>query len=243
MTKQTLLHLRKGVLLGDESMVQVALADGADVNLKDDLGLTPLMVAALQGHVQICELLIGAGADVASRCPDGVDAVAFAVRAGHDALANRLLAHLANSDGEASATVNDAVVADTISEELAAWIDRAHDIFEDILGSITPKEAEIWRMRYGPNGRQMTLESIGKRFNLSRQRISQILAKTQRKLRHPSRSGRMRMLVNEALTRVDSGAFTLEDLRWRCMHKNVGFGLFVYGLAVPKDVPLSSDAP
>ena len=64
---------------------------------------------------------------------------------------------------------------------------------KDALGSLTQREQEVIRLRYGlDDGRSRTLEEVGREFNVTRERIRQIEAKALRKLRHPSRSHRLR---------------------------------------------------
>ncbi|HQE49735.1 MAG TPA: RNA polymerase sigma factor RpoD [Fervidobacterium sp.] len=64
---------------------------------------------------------------------------------------------------------------------------------EEMLGELTEREREVLRLRFGlEDGRSHTLEEVGKRFNVTRERIRQIEAKALRKLRHPSRSKRLR---------------------------------------------------
>jgi RNA polymerase primary sigma factor len=64
---------------------------------------------------------------------------------------------------------------------------------KDALGSLTVREQEVIRLRYGlDDGRSRTLEEVGREFNVTRERIRQIEAKALRKLRHPSRSHRLR---------------------------------------------------
>ena len=58
-----------------------------------------------------------------------------------------------------------------------------------VLNTLTPREADVLKLRFGlADGRQRTLEEVGRRFNITRERIRQIEAKALRKLRHPSRS-------------------------------------------------------
>ena len=62
-----------------------------------------------------------------------------------------------------------------------------------VLGSLTPREEKVLRLRFGlEDGRPRTLEEVGKEFNVTRERIRQIEAKALRKLRHPSRSKKLR---------------------------------------------------
>ena len=63
----------------------------------------------------------------------------------------------------------------------------------DVLDTLTPREEKVLRLRFGlDDGRQRTLEEVGKEFNVTRERIRQIEAKALRKLRHPSRSKKLK---------------------------------------------------
>ena len=62
-----------------------------------------------------------------------------------------------------------------------------------VLSTLTPREEKVLRLRFGiDDGRQRTLEEVGKEFNVTRERIRQIEAKALRKLRHPSRSRKLK---------------------------------------------------
>ncbi len=64
---------------------------------------------------------------------------------------------------------------------------------EDVLRSLTPREQRVLQLRFGlEDGRSRTLEEVGKEFSVTRERIRQIEAKALRKLRHPSRSRRLK---------------------------------------------------
>jgi len=66
-----------------------------------------------------------------------------------------------------------------------------------VLSTLTPREAKVLRLRFGiEDGRTRTLEEVGKEFNVTRERIRQIEAKALRKLRHPSRSKKLRDFLN-----------------------------------------------
>ena len=68
---------------------------------------------------------------------------------------------------------------------------------EDVLSSLTEREAKVLRLRFGlEDGRPRTLEEVGKEFDVTRERIRQIEAKALRKLRHPSRSKKLRDFLN-----------------------------------------------
>ncbi|MCI8500679.1 MAG: sigma-70 family RNA polymerase sigma factor, partial [Oscillospiraceae bacterium] len=63
----------------------------------------------------------------------------------------------------------------------------------DVLSTLTEREEKVLRLRFGlEDGRSRTLEEVGKEFNVTRERIRQIEAKALRKLRHPSRSKRLK---------------------------------------------------
>ena len=63
----------------------------------------------------------------------------------------------------------------------------------EVLHTLTPREEKVLRLRFGlEDGRSRTLEEVGKEFNVTRERIRQIEAKALRKLRHPSRSKKLR---------------------------------------------------
>ncbi|MBO6264369.1 MAG: RNA polymerase sigma factor RpoD [Clostridia bacterium] len=65
-----------------------------------------------------------------------------------------------------------------------------------VLDTLTPREEKVLRLRYGlDDGRPRTLEEVGKEFNVTRERIRQIEAKALRKLRHPTRSKRLRDFI------------------------------------------------
>ena len=63
----------------------------------------------------------------------------------------------------------------------------------DVLDTLTPREEKVLRLRFGlDDGRARTLEEVGREFNVTRERIRQIEAKALRKLRHPSRSKKLK---------------------------------------------------
>ena len=69
----------------------------------------------------------------------------------------------------------------------------------NILESLTPREAKVLRMRFGIHmNTDHTLEEVGKQFDVTRERIRQIEAKALRKLRHPSRSEKLKSFINES---------------------------------------------
>jgi RNA polymerase primary sigma factor len=82
---------------------------------------------------------------------------------------------------------------EAISPSDAASLTMLHNEVEDILDTLTPRERRVLQLRFGLiDGHQRTLEEVGKRFGVTRERIRQIEAKALRKLRHPSRSKKLR---------------------------------------------------
>jgi RNA polymerase primary sigma factor len=82
---------------------------------------------------------------------------------------------------------------EAIAPQDAASLTMLHNEVEDILDTLTPRERRVLQLRFGLiDGHQRTLEEVGKRFGVTRERIRQIEAKALRKLRHPSRSKKLR---------------------------------------------------
>jgi len=68
---------------------------------------------------------------------------------------------------------------------------------EDVLDSLTERERKVLQLRFGlDDGRSRTLEEVGKEFHVTRERIRQIEAKALRKLRHPSRSRKLKAFMD-----------------------------------------------
>jgi len=75
----------------------------------------------------------------------------------------------------------------------AASLSILHTEMEDALDTLSPRERRVLQLRFGlVDGHQRTLEEVGKRFGVTRERIRQLEAKALRKLRHPSRSRKLR---------------------------------------------------
>ncbi len=75
----------------------------------------------------------------------------------------------------------------------SAYQNLLREKVEEVLSTLTPREARILRLRFGlQNGRQYTLEEVGQKFGLTRERIRQIEGKALRRLRHPRRSRQLR---------------------------------------------------
>ena len=85
----------------------------------------------------------------------------------------------------------------TLAPIEAAVYDSLRNVTKDILDSLTPREAKVLRMRFGIEmNTDHTLEEVGKQFDVTRERIRQIEAKALRKLRHPSRSEKLKSFLD-----------------------------------------------
>jgi len=82
---------------------------------------------------------------------------------------------------------------EAVSPSDAASLTMLHSEVEDVLDTLTPRERRVLQLRFGLiDDHQRTLEELGKRFGLTRERIRQIEANALRKLRQPSRSKKLR---------------------------------------------------
>jgi RNA polymerase primary sigma factor len=82
---------------------------------------------------------------------------------------------------------------EAVSPSDAASLTMLHSEVEDVLDTLTPRERRVLQLRFGLiDGHQRTLEEVGKRFGLTRERIRQIEVRALHKLRHPSRSEKLR---------------------------------------------------
>jgi len=85
----------------------------------------------------------------------------------------------------------------TLAPADAAMYSSLREVTKEILDSLTPREAKVLRMRFGIEmNTDHTLEEVGKQFDVTRERIRQIEAKALRKLRHPSRSEKLRSFLD-----------------------------------------------
>jgi RNA polymerase primary sigma factor len=85
----------------------------------------------------------------------------------------------------------------TVAPVDAAVYTSLRDATKEVLDTLTPREAKVLRMRFGIEmSTDHTLEEVGKQFDVTRERIRQIEAKALRKLRHPSRSERLRSFLD-----------------------------------------------
>ncbi len=86
----------------------------------------------------------------------------------------------------------------TLAPTDAAQYASLRNVTKDVLDSLTPREAKVLRMRFGIEmNTDHTLEEVGKQFDVTRERIRQIEAKALRKLRHPSRSERLKSFLEQ----------------------------------------------
>ena len=99
---------------------------------------------------------------------------------------------------EEDSHLGDFVPDDSASEPSeAASFTLLKEQLVDVLGTLTPREEKVLKLRFGiEDGRTRTLEEVGKEFNVTRERIRQIEAKALRKLRHPSRSKKLKDFLN-----------------------------------------------
>ena len=82
---------------------------------------------------------------------------------------------------------------DSPAPQDAAAYTLLREQLEEVMKTLTPREAKVLKLRFGlEDGKSRTLEEVGKEFNVTRERIRQIEAKALRKLRHPSRSKKLR---------------------------------------------------
>ncbi|MBI1746235.1 MAG: sigma-70 family RNA polymerase sigma factor [Acidobacteria bacterium] len=92
-------------------------------------------------------------------------------------------------------------IADTksVAPDNSAMHTQLHEQIEDALKGLNPREAEIIRMRFGlEDGREHTLEEVGRKFNITRERVRQIEVKAIEKLKHPLRNRKLKSFLNPA---------------------------------------------
>ena len=97
------------------------------------------------------------------------------------------------SDNEYIGVIQDRVIRIKQNQDkLFIWSNKKEQL-EEVLGTLTEREQKVLTLRFGlEDGRARTLEEVGKEFNVTRERIRQIEAKALRKLRHPSRSRKLK---------------------------------------------------
>lgn len=99
--------------------------------------------------------------------------------------------------GDEDSSVGDFVAdVENINPEDSAMLMLLRDEINEVLNTLGPREATVLKMRYGLiDGRQKTLEEVGKYLNVTRERVRQIEVKALRKLRHPTRSKHLKTLI------------------------------------------------
>ena len=124
-------------------------------------------------------------------------------------------------------TIEELIEHHTAEDEVILQDNRTR--ISDILDSLTPREAKVLRLRFGigvSNEIDCTLEEVGVMFNVTRERIRQIEAKALRKMRHPSRSDKLKLFLEGDLR--NSGATDYELLLRQAREKppefDVDFG-------------------
>ncbi len=86
---------------------------------------------------------------------------------------------------------------DSPAPQDAAAYTLLREQLEEVMKTLTPREAKVLKLRFGlEDGKSRTLEEVGREFNVTRERIRQIEAKALRKLRHPSRSKKLKDYMN-----------------------------------------------
>jgi len=96
-------------------------------------------------------------------------------------------------DSELGMFVEDEITPTPIQ---VAYSNLLRDKIEEVLATLSPREARILRLRFGlDNGRAYTLEEVGQKFGLTRERIRQIEGKALRRLRHPRRARQLKDYV------------------------------------------------
>ena len=86
---------------------------------------------------------------------------------------------------------------DSPAPQDAAAYTMLKEQLEEVMNTLTPREAKVLKLRFGlEDGKARTLEEVGKEFDVTRERIRQIEAKALRKLRHPSRSKKLKDYMN-----------------------------------------------
>ena len=102
--------------------------------------------------------------------------------------------HYSVQDGLSQKNVHNFIQDDNVPVPAdAAAFTLLKEQLEEVLGTLTEREQKVLTLRFGlEDGRARTLEEVGREFNVTRERIRQIEAKALRKLRHPSRSKRLK---------------------------------------------------
>ena len=104
-----------------------------------------------------------------------------------------LLTDTTEINGDENISVGDSVEIDCVHRYETSTYEILKDELRDVLKTLTKREEEVLELRFGLlDGSCHTLEEVGKKFGVTRERIRQIEAKALRKLRHPSRAKRLK---------------------------------------------------
>jgi len=212
--------LLKAIVLGRIDGVNEAIAAGANVNATDIDGRTPLMIAVTRQRYEVCTLLLKLGSNPTIKCNAGDDALDLAAHTNQFKLVDIFLKWIYSqkenipSHEHLETSFFDGSKLDKFKfiDSLILKIDAT---YLDILGSITSQEAEIWQLRFPRTGHRQTLQKIGDRYSLSRQRIEQIIKKTLRKLSHPSRRDPIFSLIHTLEEFAEEQGIERKDLLGR----------------------------
>lgn len=134
--------------------------------------------------------------ELADRMKISVDKLRFLLRASRATLS--LETPVMRHQRDSQATLGSFIEWDGETPEEKAVQSLMREDLENVLNTLTPRERDVVRMRYGfDDGKMKTLEEIGTTFDVTRERIRQIEAKALRKLRHPNRNAALREYVYE----------------------------------------------
>ena len=221
------LLLKRAILSGDRPLVQSTISRGADVNTPDNIGLSPLMLAAMKNDVAICRILLEAGAHALYKNLDGIDALALAARNENLELEDLLLTSALVSKTKSSSDLDipapDHPLSNSSEIKLLALIQKAFAAYQDSLNTVLPRERSIWLLRHS-KPHLLSMQDVGSRHNLTRQTIGIILSKTKRKLMHPTRSKRIRLAIEELRAESVAQGIQLEELSSKVKQFDLGLG-------------------
>ena len=215
-------NLKNAILCSDKKSIRTALQSGADANAIDDSGWTPLMMAVLRGNLEICELLLLAGANPTTATIDGIDALTLAASQQKVAVVDLFLTHVKKQFSTAIASSATNINSTASIDPIQDLLQKGLEIYDEAVSGLTPKEAEILRLRFPRRGARMTLEQIGQKHQLSRQRISQIIGKAIRKIKHPLISRRLDAVFTDIWNYAKDNNLDINDLKLKVIHMDQG---------------------
>jgi len=118
-----------------------------------------------------------------------------------------------------------------IINQIEIQIQLLYEIYENILQSLTPREAEIWRVRFGEGA---NWKKLGQRVNLSPSWVKHLFYKTCRKMKHPSRMDNFRNEVEAIFSGNNRYAIPANELEVRLMIKDEGLYFFYIAIYGPE---------